>query len=90
MRQNAASCGNELLFSDITNIAEILEFVFGRSGNIVEKGGNASYHHFLLLPQSFQKISFKEWIKRELCGKHLQTVINLTEKVFLTEMVMFT
>ena len=31
--------------------------VFDREDNIVGKGENASYHHFLFVPQSFQKAS---------------------------------
>ena len=40
--------------------------VFDRVENIVEKGENAGYQHFLLLSQCFQKDSFlgsvKSWI----------------------------
>ena len=35
-----------------------LNFVLGRVENIVEKGKNAGYQHFLLFPQFFQKASF--------------------------------
>ena len=33
-------------------------FWLGKIQNIVEKGENAGYQHFLLFPQSFQKLSF--------------------------------
>ena len=48
--------------------------VFDTVENIVGKGENAGYQHFLLLPQCFQKSSFPdttkgvivgEWVKRE-------------------------
>ena len=38
-------------------MAEKLKFVLGRVENIVEKGENAGYQHFLLFPQCFQKAS---------------------------------
>ena len=34
-------------------VTEKLKFVFGRIENIVGKGENARYHHFLLFPQCF-------------------------------------
>ena len=42
---------------DKINVAEKLRFVSKRVGNIVEKGENAGYQHFLLFPQCFQKPS---------------------------------
>ena len=38
-------------------MAEKLKFVLGRVENIVEKGENAGYQHFLLFPLCFQKAS---------------------------------
>ena len=35
-----------------------IEFVFGTVENIMEKGENAGYKHFLLLSQCFQKFFF--------------------------------
>ena len=40
------------------NLNEKLNFGLGRVENIVGKGENAGYQHFLLLPQCFQKDSF--------------------------------
>ena len=42
---------------DNLNVAQMMEFVFDRVENIVGKGENPSYQHFLLLPQCFQKAS---------------------------------
>ena len=39
------------------NVAEKLKFVLGRVENIVGKGENAGYQHFLLWPRCFQKSS---------------------------------
>ena len=45
----------------------------GRIENIVGKGVNAGYQHFLLFPQCFQKVFFlparQKW---SLCGKGLR------------------
>ena len=40
-----------------------LKFVFGRVENIVGKGGNAGYQHFLLLPECFQKVFYTGSLK---------------------------
>ena len=53
---------------DKINVSEKLKFMLGRVENIVGKGENASYHHFLLFPQYFQKAS---QTGSELCGKGL-------------------
>ena len=37
------------------NVYQKLKFALGRVKNIVEKGENADYQHFLLFPQCFQK-----------------------------------
>ena len=39
------------------NLAEKLKFVLERAENIVGKGENAGYQHFLIFPQCFQKAS---------------------------------
>ena len=45
------------------NVAKIMISVFDRVENIVGKGENASYQHFLLFPQCFQKASLPESVK---------------------------
>ena len=51
---------------DKINASEKLKFVLEKAENIVGKGENAGYQHFLLFPQCFQKPflsgSFKVWI----------------------------
>ena len=42
---------------DKIDVTEKLKFVLGRVGNIVGKGENAGYQHFLVFPQCFQKAS---------------------------------
>ena len=48
---------------DKLNLIEKLKFVLERAENIVGKGENAGYQHFLLFLQFFQKASFTEWLK---------------------------
>ena len=48
---------------DKINVTKELKFVSGREENIVEKGKNADYQHFLFFPQRFQKASFSEVFK---------------------------
>ena len=42
------------LADDKINLTEKLKWIFGRVENIVGKGENAGYQHFLLFPQCFQ------------------------------------
>ena len=44
-------------------LAEKLKFVLRRVENIVGKGENAGYQHFLLFPQCFQKASISGSLK---------------------------
>ena len=43
---------------DKINVAEKMISLCDRVENIAQKGENAGYHHFLLFPQCFQKLSF--------------------------------
>ena len=43
--------------------------VFDRVENIVEKGENAGYQHFLLFPQYFEKASFPDTSKGVIVWK---------------------
>ena len=45
--------------------------MFERVENIVGKGENAGYQHFLLFPQCFQKASLSGLLKVRLFGKEL-------------------
>ena len=45
------------------NIAKMLISLFDGVENIVRKGENAGYQHFLLFPQCFQKASFSGFLK---------------------------
>ena len=42
------------------NVAKMIISLYDRVENIMGKGENAGYQHFLLLPQCFQKASFPE------------------------------
>ena len=51
---------------DKINVAKKVEICLGKRRNIVGKGDNTGYQHFLLFPQCFQKASLlgslKGWI----------------------------
>ena len=51
------------LVDDKLNAMEKLKFVLGRVENMVGKGENAGYQHFLLFPLCFQKVSFLGVVK---------------------------
>ena len=54
------------------NVAQMMISIFYRVENIVGKGENAGYQHFLLFPQCFQKASLLGSLKMwELSGKEL-------------------
>ena len=42
-------------------LTQKLKFVLGREENIVGKGENAGYQHFLLFPQCFQMLLFQRF-----------------------------
>ena len=48
-----------------------MKFVYHRVENLMGKGENAVYQHFLLFPQCFLKASFSGCLKLGLCGKWL-------------------
>ena len=48
---------------DKLNVAKIMVSVYDRVENIMGKGENAGYQHFLLFPQCFQKASFSGSLK---------------------------
>ena len=43
--------------------ADTAEFVLDRAENIVGKGENAGYQHFLLFPQCFHEAALSEMVK---------------------------
>ena len=55
LRQSAFSVSPLLERSDVLRL---LKFDLGRVENIVEKGENAGYQHFLLFPECFLKAGF--------------------------------
>ena len=50
---------------DKSHVTEMMISVFGRIENIVEKGENAGYQHFLLFPQCFQQLSVQGCYNRD-------------------------
>ena len=48
---------------DKINLTQTLNFVLERVENIVGKGENAGYQHFLLFPHCFQNFSFPGSLK---------------------------
>ena len=52
---------------DKINLVQLMISVFDRVENIVGKGENAGYQHFLLFPQCFQKTSFLGVVKSQDC-----------------------
>ena len=50
-----------------------MKFVLGRVENIVGKGENAGYQHFLLFLQCFLEASFPGSLKLGLCGRWVNT-----------------
>ena len=51
------------LADDKMNVTEKLKFGLGREENIIGKGENAGYQHFLLFPLCFQKASLPGSLK---------------------------
>ena len=68
-----------------TIVLKMMIFVFDRVENIVEKGENAGYQHFLLFPQCFLKGSFDRVVKNRDCVGKSSTVNSLSEDKVLTK-----
>ena len=51
------------------NVNKMQISLFDRVGNIVGKGENAGYQHFLLSPQCFQKATFSRSLKDGIVRK---------------------
>ena len=56
---------------DKIHVAEIMIYLFDREENIMGKGENAGYQHFLLFPQCFQKAFLNVLLKSGSCVKEL-------------------
>ena len=54
------------------NVTENSKFVLGRVENIVGKGENAAYQHFLLFHNVFKSLLRMGCYKLGLCGKELK------------------
>ena len=50
---------SEALADDKIKVAKLMIFVFDRIENIVGKGENAGYQHFLLFPQCIKRLLFQ-------------------------------
>ena len=57
----------KVLADNKINVAQMMISGFDRAENIVGKGENAGYQHFLLFPQCFQKASFLGVYKSRDC-----------------------
>ena len=67
------------LADDKMTVNKNLIFVSGRTENIVEKGENAGYQHFLLFLQCFQKASFPGLSKVGIVWKTVKNQMNHLE-----------
>ena len=57
----------EAFENDNLNVYQKLKFALGRVENILGKGENAGYQHFLLFPKMFSKASFLRVVKSRDC-----------------------
>ena len=58
------------------NVAQMMIPVFDRVENIVGKGENAGYQHFLLFLQCFQKATFSGWLKFRIVWQRVTLFTN--------------
>ena len=56
---------------DKINLIQKLKFLYGRLENILGKGENAGYQHFVFFPQCFQKLSIQGSLSSGSCCKNL-------------------
>ena len=65
-------------FADDNVIKKEMKFVIGWVENIVGKGQNAGFQHFLLFPQCFQQASFSGSLKVEIVSERVKSSSSLT------------
>ena len=56
------------------NVTVIVTYIFYMIENIVEKGENAGYQHFLLFSQCFQKSSYPRSLKVRIVWERVKTL----------------
>ena len=72
------------------NVTYKMNFVLGRVEIILGKGRNAGYHHFLLFPNCFQKISLSGLRGKELKVAQITNfLLDGTENVVVTSIFFF-
>ena len=64
----------EAFADDKLNAIEKLKYVLGLVENMVEKGENAGFQHFLIFPLWFQKSNLPGSLKVGMYGKELNTL----------------
>ena len=69
---------------DKINAIQNLNFVLGRVENILGKGENTGYHHFLLFPKCFQKAPFSSVVQSWYCAVKRIHVNSLPHEKILT------
>ena len=60
---------------DKFNVAQMMISLFDSLENIVGKGENAGYQHFLLFPQCFQKLSVSGWLNVRIVWLRFNTTV---------------
>ena len=71
------------------NVTKKLKFGMGRVENIVRKGENAGYQHFLLFPQCFQKSSSQGSFKFGIVWYRVNYILHPRTKCRITTFCLF-
>ena len=80
----------KIFADDKYNVTLNIKSVFHGVENLVGKGGNAGYQHFILFPQCFQKFLFPHRRqKSSLCGKGLMHLKNVSWRLIWVETFCF-
>ena len=67
------------------NVANILISVFDRVENIVGKGENAGYQHFLLFPHCFQRAPIRGFFKLGILWYRIKEQFNMHESIIVSK-----
>ena len=76
-QQTCLPVQNEVFAGNKIDVIQNQKFVLGRVENIVGKGKNSGYQHFLLFLQCFQKASFSVSLKLVIVWKRIYYRDNL-------------
>ena len=71
----------KVFVDNVLNLPKMMVFVYEKVENIVGKGENAGYQHFLFFQQGFQRAFSTESLKLRIAGKKLGEYVKIHKEL---------